>query len=158
MLTCIEQHFHTVRVFLWTSHMQWGPVIYVVRLQTSIHGNQEFHTVRVSWNVTRKYCHGSFFTGGLLIPLKLNHVLRELWHSPPIQASWRGEAVREVRAELALAPWSRRSLTHSKLPAEQASHSGVLPSTFLTSTWDASYQHMIIYSRWQDKLVGLSKS
>lgn len=55
-----------------------------------------------------------------------------------MQASWRGEAVREVRAGLALAPWSSKSLTHSKLPAEQASHSGVLPSTFLASTWDAS--------------------
>lgn len=59
---------------------------------------------------------------------------------PPMQASWRGEAVREVRAGLALAPWSSKSLTHSTLPAEQASHSGVLPSTFLASTWDALWE------------------
>lgn len=54
--------------------------------------------------------------------------------SPPMQASCRGEAVREVRAGFALAPYCSKSLTHSKLPAEQASHSGVLPSTFLAST------------------------
>lgn len=53
-----------------------------------------------------------------------------------MQASWRGEAVREVRAALALAPCSSSSLTQSKLLDEQASHRGVLPSTFLASTWE----------------------
>jgi len=51
-----------------------------------------------------------------------------------MQASCRGEVVREVRVGLIVAPYSKRSLTHSKFPIEQASHSGVLPSTFLAST------------------------
>lgn len=51
-----------------------------------------------------------------------------------MQASWSGEAVREVRAALALVLCFSNSLTHSKLPDEQASHRGVLPSTFLAST------------------------
>lgn len=51
-----------------------------------------------------------------------------------MQASCRGEVVREVSMGLTFAPYSKRSLTHSKFPIEHASHSGVLPSTFLAST------------------------
>lgn len=51
-----------------------------------------------------------------------------------MQASCRGEVVREVSVGLTFAPYSKRSLTHSKFPIEQASHRGVLPSTFLAST------------------------
>lgn len=137
-LTCIEQHFNTVGVIVSTSHMQRGPVVKVIRLQTSIRGNQELHTVCVSWKNDRKiWRHTS-------LCIKIH--VRWLTHSPPMQASWRGEAVREVRAGLALAPCSSKSLTHSKLPAELASHSGVLPSTFLASTWEESVTcHRIIY-------------
>lgn len=66
-----------------------------------------------------------------------------LWSSPPMQASCSGDVVREVRAGLTFAPYSRRSRTHSELPAEQASHRGVLPSTFLASTCKTAQKHSI---------------
>lgn len=54
-------------------------------------------------------------------------------HRPDIQASWRGEKVKS--GGLTVAPYSNSSFTHSKLPAAQASHSGVLPSMLRASTW-----------------------
>lgn len=52
---------------------------------------------------------------------------------PPIQASWSGEKVNS--GGLTVAPCSSSSFTHSRLPAAQASHSGVLPSMLRASTW-----------------------
>lgn len=52
-----------------------------------------------------------------------------------MQASWRGEAVRAVRDGLTLAPYSKSSLAHSRLPEAQALHRGVLPWMVRTSTW-----------------------
>lgn len=52
---------------------------------------------------------------------------------PDIQASWRGEKVKS--GGLTFAPYSNSSCTHSRLPAAQASHSGVLPSMLRASTW-----------------------
>lgn len=78
---CVEQHFETIDVVVGTGHVQGRPVVEVKRLQTSVHCDQQFHTVCVF-----------------------------------------------------LAPCSSSSLTHSKLPAEQVSHRGVLPSTFRAST------------------------
>lgn len=54
---------------------------------------------------------------------------------PDIQASWRGEKVKS--GGLTVAPYSNISFTHSRLPAAQASHSGVLPSMLRASTWRA---------------------
>lgn len=61
-----------------------------------------------------------------------------------MQASCRGEVVREVRVGLTFAPYSKRSLTHSKFPIEQASHRGVLPSTFLASTCNTTPEGTIL--------------
>lgn len=61
-----------------------------------------------------------------------------------MQASCRGEVVREVRVGLTFAPYSKRSLTHSKFPIEQASHRGVLPSTFLASTCSTTPEGTIL--------------
>lgn len=52
---------------------------------------------------------------------------------PPIQASWSGEKVNS--GGFTVAPCSSSSFTHSRLPAAQASHSGVLPSMLRASTW-----------------------
>lgn len=50
-----------------------------------------------------------------------------------MQASWRGEKVNS--GGFTVAPYSSSSLTQSRLPAAQASHSGVLPSMLRASTW-----------------------
>lgn len=47
--TCIQQHFNTVGVVVGTGHVQRGPIVEVVGLQTGVHGNQELHTVGVPW-------------------------------------------------------------------------------------------------------------
>ncbi len=52
-----------------------------------------------------------------------------------MQASWRGEKVNS--GGFTVAPYSNSSFTHSRLPAAQASHSGVLPSMLRASTWRA---------------------
>lgn len=52
-----------------------------------------------------------------------------------MQASWRGEKVNS--GGLTVAPYSSSSFTHSRLPAAQASHNGVLPSMLRASTWKA---------------------
>lgn len=54
-------------------------------------------------------------------------------HIPPMQASWSGEKVNS--GGFTVAPYSSSSFTHSRLPAAQASHSGVLPSMLRASTW-----------------------
>lgn len=54
-------------------------------------------------------------------------------HVPPMQASWSGEKVNN--GGFTIAPYSSSSFTHSRLPAAQASHSGVLPSMLRASTW-----------------------
>lgn len=53
--------------------------------------------------------------------------------APPMQASWRGEKVN--RGGFTVAPYSSSSFTHSRLPAAQASHNGVLPSMLRASTF-----------------------
>lgn len=55
---------------------------------------------------------------------------------PRIQASWSGDAVRAVRDGFTLAPYSKSSLAHSRLPEAQALHRGVLPWMVRTSTWE----------------------
>lgn len=44
-LACIQQHFDTVHVVVDTRHVQRGPIVKVIRLQTSIHCNQKLHTI-----------------------------------------------------------------------------------------------------------------
>lgn len=64
---------------------------------------------------------------------------------PRMQASWSGEAVRAVRDGFTLAPYSKSSLAHSRLPEEHALHRGVLPWMVRTSTWNnhRNYLHYI---------------
>lgn len=73
---------------------------------------------------------------------------------PPIQASWSGEKVNS--GGLTVAPCSSSSFTHSRLPAAQASHSGVLPSMLRASTWKTEshdYIKKTYLSQYHDELV-----
>lgn len=53
-LTCVQQHFDTVGVVVGTGHVQRGPIVEVVGLQTGVRGNQELHTVCVPWRPAAK--------------------------------------------------------------------------------------------------------
>lgn len=70
-----------------------------------------------------------------------------------MQASWRGEKVNS--GGLTVAPYSSSSFTHSRLPAAQASHSGVLPSMLRASTWRTQSHHKVknttIRQSWPDE-------
>ncbi len=61
-----------------------------------------------------------------------------------MQASWRGENVNS--GGLTVAPYSNNSFTHSRLPAAQASHSGVLPSMLRASTCRAQSRKKVKYT------------
>ena len=65
-------------------------------------------------------------------------------HLPPMQASCRGEVVREERVGFTLAPCSSSILTQSKLPTEQASHRGVLPSVLRASTYKTTQPSYVL--------------
>lgn len=62
----------------------------------------------------------------------INELCFQQGDAPPMHASWRGEKVKS--GGLTVAPCSSNSLTHSMLPAAQASHRGVLPSMLRAST------------------------
>lgn len=69
-----------------------------------------------------------------------------------MQASWRGEKVNN--GGLTVAPYWSSSLTHSRLPAAQASHNGVLPSMLRASTWRAKRDNKAVH-QWRKKQLDL---
>lgn len=128
--TCFQQHLDTLHLTFNTRYVKRRTKVNIEGFQLGSAGYHQLHHLSITWEET-----GTLLNEHISFPSLFPE------DAPWMQASWSGDAVSAVSEGFTVAPYSKSSRAHSRLPAAQALQRGVLPWMVRMSTWN-SHTHI----------------